>query len=216
MPSSAGMPKLPRHDTKQSATPARIGGVISGSTIVRITLKRARAAGEARLDQLLRQRPKSRAKRQEDERRILDAQHQDDASGRIQRIAAAQRRRGAEHFQERARGSEQLQPRERHHLRREQQRHHETEDERVAMAEIGQRDDERDRAADEDREQRAAEGGRRGCGPSRSRSSALDSTRRSASVDERPAGRDAFEQRGARAAAPTGSRRRRSSHHSSA
>jgi hypothetical protein len=31
------MPKLPRQETKQSATPARSGGVISGITMVRIT-----------------------------------------------------------------------------------------------------------------------------------------------------------------------------------
>ena len=47
---SAGMPKLPRQETKQSATPARSGGVISGRTMVRSTRQRPRAAGERRLD----------------------------------------------------------------------------------------------------------------------------------------------------------------------
>ena len=55
------MPKLPRHDTKQSAMPATSGGVISGSTIVRSDRERPRAAGKARFDQLLRQRAQSGA-----------------------------------------------------------------------------------------------------------------------------------------------------------
>ena len=139
MPSSAGMPKLPRQETKLSATPARSGGVISGTHDRADHAQRLRPAGERRLEKLVRQRAQSGAQREEHERRVLDAQHQDDSSRRVQRIAAAERRRDAQHLEQRARRSEHLQPRERHDLRRQHQRHHEAEDERVAAADVGQR-----------------------------------------------------------------------------
>ena len=111
--------------------------------MVRDHAQRLRPAGERRLEQLLRQRAQTGAQREKHERRVLDAQHQDDPSGRVQRIAAAQRRRDAQQLEQRARRSEHLQPRKRHDLRRQHQRHHEAEDERVAAADVGERHDQR-------------------------------------------------------------------------
>ena len=143
------MPKLPRQETKHSATPARSGGAISGSTMC-ATRERPGAGGARRLDQFLRQSAQSRAHGQEHERRVLHAEHQHDAVRRVKRIALPDRRRDAQHLQQRARRPEELQPGQRHDLRREHQRQHEAEHERVAPADIGQGHSERDDRAERD------------------------------------------------------------------
>ena len=127
-------------------------------TIVRITRSGFAPPASARLEKLVRQRAQSGAQREEHERRVLDAQHQDYSSRRVQRIAAAERRGDAQHLEQRTRRPGHLQPRERHDLRRQHQRHHEAEDERVAAADVGKRHEQRHDAPERDGECRPAEG----------------------------------------------------------
>ena len=89
------MPKLPRQETKHERDAREERRRHQRQHDGADHAQRLRAAGERRLDQLLRQRAQPGAQREEHERRVLDAQHQDDAAGRVQRIAAAERRRDA-------------------------------------------------------------------------------------------------------------------------
>ena len=123
------MPKLPRQETKTSATPAMSGGRHQRQDDGAQHDQPAGAGGERRLDQLARQGAQPGAQGEEHERRILDAEQQDDALARIERVARAERRRDPEGAEDRARRSDELQPGERRHLRRDHQRQHEAEDE---------------------------------------------------------------------------------------
>ena len=146
------MPKLPRHDTKAAARRPRRGGVISGSTIVRNDRQRLRAADAPPRSAPAAACAARRAASGTPAARIATPSTSMMPPGRVERIAAAQRRCRAEQLSSGLDGPNSLQPRERHHLRRDQQRHHEAEHERSSAADVGQRDDQRERGADHHRE----------------------------------------------------------------
>ena len=210
------MPKLPRHETKLSATPASSGGVISGSTIVRITRSGfAPPASAASSSSCGNVRSPARSVRNTSgaywtpsTRMIPPGEY----SGLRLPSAGAM----PEHLEQRARRPEHLQPRERHDLRRQHQRHHEAEDERVAAADIGERHESARRRRRARRRAPCRRTPSRGCAPSPSTSRCSTARGATASPDSAPPGIDAFEQRAARAAAPTGRATTPISPHSSA
>ena len=109
------------------------------------------------LDQVARQRAQTRTHGQKDDRRLLEAQQQDDALRTVERMRRPRRWRETQRSEQSAVRSEQIDPRQRRDLWRDHQRQHEAENQRLLAAQIGKCDEQRECAAERHREDDATQ-----------------------------------------------------------